>query len=231
MLAKKKKLDKKQIKEDKLVTFYSKSLLYFDVYKNQILIGLGVVIVLIVAFVYFGDISSKDNIEASAALAKTVPLYDAGNYQSAIDGNLAGNVPGLLKIVNDYGSTEQGEVAKIYLGHSYYYQGKYDDALKYYSDYSGDNDLFEAVALAGEASCYESKGDHEKAASLFNKAANVYENNALNPEYLLYAGINFIESGKYDDAKEVLGKIKDDYAQSTQASEADKYLAIVKLKS
>lgn len=231
MLAKKKKLGKKQIKEDKLVTFYSKSLQLYENYKNQIFIGAAVVVVIIAAIVYYGNISKEDNIKASAALAQTLPLFEAGNYQAAIDGNPNNNVPGLLKIVDQYGGTEQGEVAKIYLGHAYYYQGNFDEALKYYSDFSGSNNLYEAAALAGEASCYEAKGEHKKAAELYRDAANTYKNNVSNPKYLLSAGVNFIESQRYDDAENVLKKIKDDYETAPEAQEADKFLARIKIKS
>jgi len=56
VLAKKKKLGKKNIKEDKLVTYYSKSLEYFELYRNQILIGAAAVAVIIAAIIYFGFI-------------------------------------------------------------------------------------------------------------------------------------------------------------------------------
>ena len=73
-------------------------------------------------------------------------LYDQGSYLEAIEGRPSQNIIGLKKIVEDYGSTENGETAKIYLANSYDMLGKPDEALKYYSDYDGD------ISIYGEGS-------------------------------------------------------------------------------
>ncbi len=225
MIAKKKKITKKQIKEDKLVTTYYKSIEYFNTYKQQILIGVGAVaIILLAVFWYVNNVKEK-NTEATIALAKVMPLYNSGSYQEAIDGKPGTDILGLKKIVEEYGSTEQGNYAKIYLANSYYYLGKYDEALKYYDDYSGDNEIFKATAYAGIAACYEAMGKNEEAAEYYEKAANVSKFNPHNPEYLLNAGINFMESDNKEKAKELFEKIKKEYKKSFIVREVDRYLS------
>ncbi len=63
--------------------------------------------------------------------------------------------------------------------------------------------MFEATAYAGAAACYEMKGDKEKAAELFLKAAKVNESEIYTPEYLLYAARLYAELGQKDLAKKI----------------------------
>jgi len=231
VLAKKKKLGKKNIKEDKLVTYYSKSLEYFEVYRNQILIGAVALVVIIVAIIYFGDQAQKTEVEASAALAQASKMYEAGNYQGAIQDNSASGNPSLAEVADKYSGSEAGEIARIYLANSYLYTGDYDKALANYEDYSGDNKLYKAASLAGIAACYEAKGETEKAAENFRDAAFTYENNASNSQYLLNAAVDFIKVKQYDEAKPLLENLKENYATSQEAREADRYLAEIEINT
>lgn len=231
MLAKKKKLGKKNIKEDKLVTFYSKSLGYFETYRNQILMGVAAVVVVIAAIVYFGNQAQKTEVEASAALSKASRMYQAGNYEAAIQGNTATGTPSLADVADKYSGSEPGEIARVYLANSYYYTGDYDKALENYEDYSGDNKLYQAAALAGIASCYEAKGEVKKAADYFRDAAYTYEYNSSNSQYLLNAAANYLKAKEYDQAKPLLENIKENYANSQEAREADLYLAEIEINT
>ncbi len=223
MLTGKKKLSKKEIKEDKLVTAYYNFLGYFTENQKPLLIAAGVFVVLVaVIFLYKNHQNSNDE-KANVEMARVMSLYDAGAYAEAIDGKKGTNVIGYRKIVDEYGSTKNGEIAKIYLANSLFYLGKFDEALKYYKDYSGSNEVFEAAALAGQASCLEAKNETENAADLYKKAAFVSETNSQNPEYMLKAGINYLKLGKKAEAKELFEKIRKDFAQSSAFRDVDRY--------
>ncbi len=224
MLTKKKKLSRKEIKKDKLVTSYYESISYFQQNKQKLLIYAGIAAVIVVAVLFYLNHRSQSNEAAGLQLARVIPLYDAGSYLEAIEGRQGTNIVGLKKIVEEYGSTENGETAKIYLANSYLFMGQLEDAFKYYSDYSGSIPMFNAVALAGEAGYFESKGEHKKAADLYRKASRVSEGNVLNPEYMLKAGINYIKGGQNDVAKELLETIKRDYTTSSAARDVDRFL-------
>ncbi len=225
MLTKKKKLSKKQIKEDKLVLTYYKSLNYFQENKNRIVIyGVAFIALVVLVFVYLQG-KAENNMKAGEQLANVMNLYDKGSYLEAIQGRPGTNVEGLKKIVDNYGSTENGEIAKIYLANSYFMLDKLDDAFKYYKDYDGSIDIFKAASLAGQAGYYAYKNEFEKAADLYRQASRVSDLDVSNPDYMLKAGINYIKAGKKDEAKDILEKIKKDYASSTAFREADKYLA------
>jgi len=227
MLAKRKKLSRKEIKEDGLITFYYKLVGLYGTYKQYFLIG-GVAVILIAAgsFFYMQQ-KSGSNERANVELSRVIPAFDAGMYLESIEGNPQSKVMGLKKIVAEYGNSENGEIAKVYLGHAYFYLGKVDEALKNYEDFDGNNELFKAASFAGEAACYEAKNDLEKAAELYRKASSVSEENALNPQYLLFSGINLLKVKKIAEAKEIFERIKKDFPTTTSGREVERYLAQV----
>lgn len=227
MLTKKKKLTRKEIKQDKLVELYYKSQNFFEENKNKILMYAGAVAVVIIAIILYSNYRSNQNEEAGTHLAKVMDLYDMGAYLEAIEGMQDKKVIGLKKIVQDYGSTENGEIAKIYLANSYAGLGKTDEALKYYEDYSGDIDIFQAAALAGQAGIKSAQGNYKEAAELYVKASRVSKTNVLNPDYLLQASINLIEAGDKDEAKDLLQTIKEQYKTSTANVQVDRYLSML----
>ena len=228
MLAQKKKITKKQLKEDSLVTFYYKAVKYFEDNMKPILIIGGSVIVLAVLVYLYSVKLKNDNEKAALELSRVVSLYEMGNYQEAMDGKKGTNVLGLKQIVDTYGSTENGEIAKVYLGNSYLYLGKIDKAYEYYDDFSGDSPIYKASALAGVAGYYEYKKEYEKAAEKYKEAAFISKENASNPQYLLSAVINLIKVKNNAEAKELIDKIKEEYKTSDVMREIDKYSFLVK---
>ena len=223
MLTKRKKLSKKEIKEDKLVTAYYKAIGFFEENKNRIGMYAGILAVVILAIVLFMNNKKKNNEIAGTELSRIMNVYDSGNYLEAIEGRAGTKLMGLKKLVGSYGSTENGEIAKIYIANAYNNLGKLDDAFKYYQDYSGSNKIFKATALAGQASYQAYKRNYEKAADLYKKAAFVSDADVLNSEYLLRAVENYMAAGKNSDAKELFDKIKKDYKTSTAFRDIDKY--------
>ena len=225
MLTKKKKLSKKEIKEDKLVSFYYKTYGFITENKSRLLTYAGVAAAVIIIAVFYINHRSQQNKDAGMQLAQVMDLYDNGAYLQAIEGQAGTKILGLKKIVEEYGSTENGETAKIYLANSYGFLGKPEDAFKYYDDYSGSINIYKAAAIAGQAGYFAYKKDYEKAADLYEKAASVSKEDVLNPDYLLNAGANYISAGKDKEAKKVLEKIRKDYIASSAAREINKYLA------
>jgi tetratricopeptide (TPR) repeat protein len=225
MLTKKKKLSRKEIKEDKLVSTYYKTYGYFEENKSRVLTAAAVLAGIIFLVYFYIDSRIANNKIAGKQLAGVMNLYDQGSFLEAIEGREGTNIVGLKKIVDDFGGTENGELAKIYLANSYNFLGRNDEALEYYEDYSGDNKIFKATSLAGQAGIYASLQDHEKAADLYLKASRISESNPLNPEYLLNAGINYLNAGNDEEAKELLDRIKKDFPTSTAFREVDRYLS------
>lgn len=231
MLKQRKSIKRKQIKEDKLVTSYYNVIDFYNKYKSNInIISIVVAVIIIAAFFYFrnqGEANSKAGIE----LAEVMPVYDEGSYLEAIEGRPGTTLIGLKAIVEEYGSSENGETAKIYLGNAYYYLGKIDEALAAYDDYSGDNPQLKATGYAGVAACYEKKEDFESAAEYYLKAADVSDENILTPRYLVNAGINLLKTGKNEEAEKYFKQVKSDYGKSVFVKDIDRYIAQAELEN
>ena len=227
MLGKKVKLSKKEIKEDKLVAAYYKSVAFLDQYKKQFAIYGGILIAIIAIVVVFKYSRAQSNDKAGIELSRVMDLYDQGAFLEAITGRLGTKIMGLKKLVEEYGSTENGETAKIYLANSYNMLGKFDDAFKYYDDYSGGLKMYKAAALAGKGGIYAVKKDYKKAAETFYSASKVSKEISQNADYLLSAGQYFYLAGDKEQAKEVLEKLKKDYDESMASRQADQYLALL----
>jgi tetratricopeptide (TPR) repeat protein len=227
MIKKKKKLSKKEIKQDSLVEFFYNVENYFEKYKSKIFTYAAVVVVVAAAVYFYLNQKAENNAKAGLELSRVMTLFDQGAYLEAIEGKQGSNIIGLKKIVEEYGGTENGETAKIYLADCYAYLGNYDEAIKYYEDYDGSIDYLKATALAGQAGYNASKQNYSEAAKLYLEASKISDTNAENPDYLLNAGINYLKAGDKDEAKILFDKIKEDYVASLAQKEVDKYLALI----
>ena len=225
MLKKQKKLVRKEIKEDKLVEVYYKSQSFFEDHKSKILTYVGALAIAVVAVILFMNYRTGQNEEAGMHLSKVMDMYDQGDYLGAIEGKKDVKLLGLKEIVAEYGSTDNGEIAKIYLANSFANLGKPDEALKYYEDYSGDIDIYTAASLAGQGSYYSSNNEFEKAADLYLKASKVSKTDVMNSDYMFQAAINYFEAGDKEQAKILLQTIKDDYKTSAVYAQVDRYLS------
>jgi tetratricopeptide (TPR) repeat protein len=227
MITKKKKLSKKEIKEDKLVSLMVKVENFYDDYKSKIFLYGAILVVAALAAYWYVDQQKELNEDAGLALSRVMQIFDSGSYLEAIEGRQESDIDGLKQIVEEYGSTENGETAKIYIANAYSYLGNYNEAFNYYEDYSGSIDVYKASALAGMAGYYASKNQYQKAADLYKEAAGMTEINPQNPDYLLSAAVNYYNAGDSEESKILLKKIKEDYATSEARKQVDKYLALV----
>jgi tetratricopeptide (TPR) repeat protein len=225
MLKPKKKITKKDLKEDQLVTTYFKATEFFYQNKKYVSWVVAGLVVIVVAIVIYANNQSANSEKATTALGNILPYYERGDYQTAINGVPEKNILGLKEIAGDYGSTNSGNMAKFYLANAYFFLSNYDEALKYFEEFSSSYPLLRASALAGIGGCYEGKGDHKAAAEYFEKAASKAPEAQLSAEYLNRAARDYGLAGKKDRAIELLKRLKKDYPSSSYAREADRWIA------
>ena len=208
--------------DDKLVTTYYQSVDYFHNNKRTVYIALGVVILIIAGIFFYNGRQSRFNEKAAVDVAKINPVYSAGNYAAAMNGDSLGN-RGLIAIVNDYGSSENGQLAKIMLANCYFYTRNFDMAAKYFDDFGGSNKLLKVSALAGIAGVKEAKNDYSSAAKDFEKAANYDKENPFRDENLFNAGKNYFMANDKDNSKRVFDSIKKEYPKSKLISQIARF--------
>lgn len=214
---------KTQTQDEKLIELYYKGVEYFQNNTKQVYTVLTIVVVIIAGIVFYTMSQKEKKQNAMIELTKVQDVYSSGAYQQAINGDSLGYSKGLLYIVNEYGSTESGEVAKIMLANSYYYLNDYGNAERYYNDYSGSDVILKAASIAGIAAIKEAQGNFIEAAKKYEEAAGVSQEVAVNDEYLYAAARNYSLANNVDEYKRVSGMLKSEYPQSSYIFKLQRY--------
>jgi len=229
MLTPKKRLSKREMKQDPLLTTLGQLETFYEVNKKYISYGLtGLLIVAVAVFMFINN-RRANNEKATAEFGKVFKLFDAAvsdpkQYALAINGQPERGIMGLKAIAENYGGTESGELARFYLANAYFNLGQYDEAFKQYDKFSGGDKALRASALAGVGACYETKKEYGKAGSNFENAASLTSNPGNAPEYLNEAAKCYGMAGEKEKAIALLKRIKKEYPTSTFAREADRYI-------
>lgn len=209
--------------EDKLLGYYYKSVEYYENNKNRVYTILTVIVVIIaVIFLYFKNVSTK-NEEANLELSKVTTFYLKGQYDQAMKGDSLGISKGLQYIVDNYGSTESGQSAKIMLANCFMYFRDFDNAERYYKDYSGKNEIYKATSLAGLGAIAEAKNDFVSAAKFYEKAAGVSKTVTSNEENLFYAIRDYSLAKDDGNVKRVVKELKTEYPKSKFLAQISRY--------
>ncbi len=225
MLNPQKKVSRKEIKEDKLVTSYFEARAWAEENRKLLsYVALAIVVLVAGVFIYLNR-QSEDNQKATTELAKVFPLYDQGKYDQAINGVPQEGTHGLQFIVDEYGSTHSGNIASLYLADSYFALGQYEKALGYYKKVSVDDRMVSASALAGVGACYESMKQFADAASYYERAASKNMVAGLAPNYLRRAAESFAAAGDKAKAVEILKTLKKEFPSTQEARDADLFIA------
>lgn len=224
MLRPKRKITKKELKHDPVISTYEKALALYYEKKKILSYSVTAVIVLVIAVVIYVNNRRASNEKATLELSKVYQLYDAGQYNQAINGVPESGVMGFKAIVENY-SGGSAELARFYLADSYYHLGEYDNALPHFLDFSGGDRMLQASALAGAAACYEAKGDYSSAAKYYEKAHDTDPESPLASEYIYHAAFNHGNAGNKDRAIALYKQLKKDFPNSTYARDVDRYIA------
>jgi tetratricopeptide (TPR) repeat protein len=225
MLQPKKKISRKELKTDALITSYVKATTFYEENKKYLSYGLTAVVVVAAAvFFYLKDQSAQDE-KAATELAKVYSFFDNGQYQIAIDGVRERNIIGLRAIVDEYGRSHSGNLARFYLADAYYHLGRYDEALREYDEFSPEGQLLTVSRSAGMGACYEALGNYREAAGSFEKAATSSPSDMNAAENLNNAARNLVAAGDKDRAIDLYKKLKKNHPTTTFGREADRYIA------
>lgn len=193
-------------------------------YKTAIIACVAAVIVVVAGVMLYRNYVSEPRAkEAAAALFKGEEYFGMNEYETALNGDSLGYA-GFIKIADEYSSTPSGKLAKAYAGISYAQLGKYEDAVRYLSDFDGDDLMVAPAAIGTLGDCYANLNQLDKATAAFMEAASKADNNTLSPVYLKKAGIIFEKEGKYAEAVKAYTQIKEKYINSYQAMDIDKYI-------
>lgn len=197
-----------------------------DFVRNHRNLLLGILAVVVAAVLGgFGYYSwrGQQTQKAQSAMFRAVDAWETDSLKKAMKGN--GKAPGLVTVVNEYGSTKAGNLANFYAGVASLKEGKYKDALDYLEDFSSDDYLVQsrAYALMGDAQLELNKP--KEAADLYAKAADHNANGYFSPGYLLKEATARELAKDNDGAQKAYDRIINEYPAAQEAAEARQFKA------
>lgn len=221
-----KEIKKENVEAANVVEAISKTEMFLNENKKTIITvvcALAVVCVAVIGYVKF--VHQPAVVEAQGQMALAEENFRTGDFELALNGD--GNVLGFAQIAQEYGS-KAGKSVNFYAGVCELQLGNYEEAIKYLEAYKGKDEVLAARATACIGDAYVGLEDYSKALGYFEKAAQT--ENMLAAGYLLKAGIVAEQLGENAKALSFYKKIKDQYPQSMEGYDIDKYIGRVENK-
>lgn len=205
-MAAKKRIKKRRMKEDQLVTFTVKASQFIQQYFTHVVIGLVVLVVAAGAILISGHLRRSAARASEREFALAMSQYNVRDLQAA--------TASFKQIADKYGSTAGGEISRYFLGKSLLAQGNYDEALQSFDRYlskSPKDAPFRSAATIGKATCMEGLRNFAPAAEALEELSHTLDKK--DPRYLeiLYqTGSDFEQAGSRDKAVELYRRVATD---------------------
>ncbi len=215
--------------QEVLVEAVSKTELFFK--KNGKKLSYALVLIVVVAVAIFGYkamVVEPREQKASDLIYMAQSRFEAvtPDFELALNGDAQG--AGFLEVIENYGSTPAGNLAKHYAGICYLKLNDLDNAANYLAQYKSvkgiPGAIINAQNLGLQGDIAVDKGDFAKAISLYNKAVSSSDNELTAPMYMRKSAIASIAAGDKATAKKQFEAIKAKYPSSADAREADKFI-------
>lgn len=194
---------------------------------KSLLTALVVVVVVVAGFFGYKYLIAAPRAEKAAAMMFVAEQqFAADSFALALQGD--GNAAGFLEVIEQYGSTAPGNLAKHYAGICYLNMGNYEEALSYLKKFSAPKGIPGAVlaaqnlGLQGDALAQLEK--FADAVALYEKAVAASNNNLTAPYYLKKAGQMYEKLGDNAKALAAYKRIEAEYAVSMEGRDIQKYI-------
>ncbi len=233
-MGKKTKVNKKQEKSilessEALEAQLSKSEEWVENNKTLVFSILGIIVLVVGGYLFFKHNKEKNNALAQNDMFQAQFWFESDSLELALNGD--GNNYGFLEVIENYGGTNAGNLARFYAGVCYLKKGEFEEAINHLSDFNAGDKLLQprAYALIGDA--YMEQSDFVQAASWYDKAAAYMPNEEFSPQYLMKAALAYEKQDNYNNALTAYDKIINDYAKSAQYQTARKHRARIEKKA
>jgi len=196
---------------------------FIEANKNNLMIAGGIILLGILYLAFFNGASPEAEDEAGNNIFHAVKYFEKDSLNLALNGD--GSNPGFLELSGEYSGTKVGNLCNYYMGIIYLRQGNSSEAYNSFDAFDKGDNLLSAIAYSAMASIKEDQADLEGAASYYEKASGIKKNNQTTPFFLQHAARCYQQSDNKDAALRLYRQIRDDYPNSTEASQVDKYIA------
>ena len=200
---------------------------FFD--KNSKMVVVAIVVIFVLAAAIFGYkkvIVEPRNVKGQEMLFEAQYQFESQTADFALALNGDENTPGFAQVVEQYGNTPAGNLARMYAASCALRLGDFDQAQKYINSYKNvkgvPGAIINAMAAGIKGEIAVEKGDNAGAAKLFEQAAKSNENDFTTPMYLRKAALAYRAAGDAAKADALLKVIAEEYPSSFDARDAQK---------
>ena len=196
---------------------------FIDQYKKPLLIGGGAIIAIVLGIIgYQKLISEPHELESKDAYWNAFYEFEKDSLNLAVNGNE--NFAGMEEVAADYSGTSGGNIANYTLGIAAMERGEFDNAVGYFDACDFEDIVMGSMVIGLKGDCHIEMDDYSTAADLFEEAADREANEFTTPMYLKKAGLAYEALGETDKALAAYQKIKDNWENSEEAADIDKYI-------
>jgi tetratricopeptide (TPR) repeat protein len=199
---------------------------------NQQLIfgGLAVLVLLVGGFFAYNTFyKAPRQSEAVEQMYRAQQQFERDSFALALT-DPGGGYMGFLDVIDSYGGTDAGNLARYYAGISYLNLGKYEAAIDYLEQFSAKGEISPVMKFGALGDAHSELDDFDQAMDYYEKAVNKSDNDALTPYYLKKIGLLQERNGSFAEAKETYERIKQEYPNSAIGRDIEKYIARVESK-
>jgi len=197
--------------------------------KIIIYVIIGLVVVVGGYLAYRSFIQQPREKRASAEMYTAEYYFELDSFKLALQGDTKN--AGFLDIIDDYGSTDAGNLANYYAGVCYMRLGEYKTAIGFLEDYDSDDRMLKPISIGLIGDANAELGKLDIAIEKYLKAADLAANEFVSPIYLMRAGLAYESLNKWNEALEVYNRIEKEYYGTTEQRNIEKYITRAKLKA
>ena len=225
----KENVQKDEERLEQIETTLGKTEMFIEQHQKGIMIVIAAIIVVVLAIFGFKKfVAEPREAAAQTAIFRAEQLFENDDYATALNGD--GNNAGFLDVINEYGSTKTGNLAKYYAGICYLNTGDFNNAIKYLGEYKGKDHIVRPLAIGAMGDAYMELDNAAEAAKCYERAAKETANSFTGPMFLMRAGLAYEMVENYSKALDMYKTIKAEYPNSNEGFNIDKYIAYVEAK-
>lgn len=190
--------------------------------KSITLIGVSLFLIVGGYFAYLYFYQQPREKEAQEEIFFAQMYFEQDSLRLALNGD--GQHYGFVEVADKYPGTKAGNLANYYAGISFLQRGEFKKAIEYLDEFDSDDPIYSVVATGSIGDAFLELDQPKQALEYYNRAVSGEENSSVVPFYLKKAGMLAEMQGEYKDALKYYGRIKEEFPDSPEAADIEKFM-------